>query len=208
MRQTNFLCHLFIQEKSNIAYLWVAKVCESLGLAVNLKVKLESSVQRCFQSVQWLSNVSTWPVLFKQQGSIKVWSCLWKWIMSRTKEITEDLRKRVDVARQARKGYKTISKETPQIHSQTDCVQMEEIQDHCYLPEKWSTNKDHSKAQRVIVCEVAKVLRVTSKQLKAFLTLTNVNVRESTIRRTLSNHGVHGRVARRKPLFSKNKIAC
>ncbi len=31
--------------------------------------------------------------------------------MSQTKEITEDLRKRVDVAHQARKGYKTISKE-------------------------------------------------------------------------------------------------
>ncbi len=62
---------------------------------------------------------------------------------------------------------------------------MEKIQDHCYLPEKWS-----------------KVPRVTSKQLKAFLTLTNVNVHEPTIRRTLSNHGVHDRVARRKPLFS------
>ncbi len=97
---------------------------------------------------------------------------------------------------------------TPQIHSQTDCVQMEEIQDHCYLPEKWSTNKDHSKAERVIVCEVAKVPRVISKQLKAFLTLSNVNVHEPTIRRTLSNRGVHDRVARRKPLFSKKKIAC
>ncbi len=31
--------------------------------------------------------------------------------MSQTKEITEDLGKRVDVARQARKGYKTMSKE-------------------------------------------------------------------------------------------------
>ncbi len=30
--------------------------------------------------------------------------------MSQTKEITEDLGKRVDVAHQARKGYKTISK--------------------------------------------------------------------------------------------------
>ncbi len=141
-------------------------------------------MQRCFQSVQWLSNVSTWPVLFKEQGSIKVWSCLWKWIISRTKEITEDLGKRVDVAHQARKGYKTISKEFG-LHksSQTDCVQMEEIQDHCYLPEKWSTNKDHSKAERVIVCKVAKVPRVTSKQLKAFLTLANVNVHEPTIRR-------------------------
>ncbi len=58
--------------------------------------------------------------------------------------------------------------------------------------------------ERVIICEVAKVPRVTSKQLKAFLTLANVH--EPTIRRTLSNHGVHGRVARRKPLFSKKKL--
>ncbi len=50
--------------------------------------------------------------------------------------------------------------------------------------------------------------QLTSKQLKAFLTLANVNVHEPTIRRTLSNHGVHGRVARRKPLLSKKKIAC
>ncbi len=44
--------------------------------------------------------------------------------MSQTKQITEDLGKRFDVAHQARKGYKTIS-------IQTDCVRMEEIQDHC-----------------------------------------------------------------------------
>ncbi len=58
-----------------------------------------------------------------------------------------------------------------------------------YRPSLWSTNKDRSKAERVIVCEVAKDPRVTSKQLKAFLTLANVH--ESTIRRTLSNHDVH-----------------
>ncbi len=55
-------------------------------------------------------------------------------------------------------------------------------------PQSDHTNKDHSKAEHVIVCEVAKVPRVTSKQLKAFLTLANVN--EPTIRRTLNNHGV------------------
>ncbi len=85
---------------------------------ISSSFKGEIRVQRCFQSVQWLSNVSMWPVLFKEQGSIKVWSCLWKWIMSRTKEITEDLGKRVDVAHQARKGYKTISKEF-ELHKST-----------------------------------------------------------------------------------------
>ncbi len=85
---------------------------------------------------------------------------------------------------------------------------MEEIQDHCYLPEKWSTNKDHSKAERVIVCEVEKVPRVTSKQLKAFLTLANVNVHEPTIRRTLSNHGVHGRQSCKKKATVLQKENC
>ncbi len=62
--------------------------------------------------------------------------------------------------------------------------------------------------QRSLQSRMCNSPMVTSKQLKAFLTLANVNVHEPTIRRTLSNYGVHGRVARRKPLFSKNKIAC
>ncbi len=61
--------------------------------------------------MQWLSNVRSLTLLFKEHGSINVWSCLWKSIMSRTKEITEDLGKRVDLAHQSRKGYKTNSKE-------------------------------------------------------------------------------------------------
>uniref|UniRef100_A0A671SG18 Transposase Tc1-like domain-containing protein n=1 Tax=Sinocyclocheilus anshuiensis TaxID=1608454 RepID=A0A671SG18_9TELE len=48
---------------------------------------------------------------------------------------------------------------------------------------------------------VAKNPRVTSKQ--HFLVLAN----ESTIRRTLNTHGVHGRVSRRKPLLYKKTIA-
>ncbi|XP_016383721.1 protein lin-54 homolog [Sinocyclocheilus rhinocerous] len=49
--------------------------------------------------------------------------------------------------------------------------------------------------------------RVTSKQLKASLKLANINVHESTIRTTLNNYGVHGRVATRKPLLSKKNFA-
>ncbi len=164
---------------STIAYLWMAKVCESLGLAVHLKAKLKSIGA---EVVSVSAMTKTGHVLtFDIQRSIKVWSCLWKWIMSRTKEITEDLWKRVVVVHQARKGWK-----------------MEEIQDYCYFPEKFFPKKEP-----VIVCEVAKeTSRVTSKQLKAFLTVANVH--EPTIRRTLSNHGVIDRVARRKPLFSKN----
>ncbi len=94
-------CYISVSCKS----MWISWISSSF------KGEINPSVQRCFQSVQWLSNVSLWPVLFKEQGSIKVWSCLWKWIMSLSKEIIEDLGKRVDVAHHARKSYKTISKE-------------------------------------------------------------------------------------------------
>ncbi len=80
---------------------------------------------------------------------------------------------------------------------------MEEIQDHCYLPHEWSSNKCHSKSC-VIVHEIAKDPRVTSKQLKAFFTLANVNVHNSTFGRTLNNH-VQATVARRNPLLSKKE---
>ncbi len=68
-------------------YEWISWISSSFK--GELRVHLCRGVFTC----QWLSNV-----LFKEQGSIKVWSCLWKWIMWRTKEITEDLGNRVDVA--------------------------------------------------------------------------------------------------------------
>ncbi len=63
------------------------------------------------------------------------------------------------------------------------------------LPSRDVVNQQRSLQSRI--SKVAKVSRVTFKQLKAFLTLANVNVHEPTIRRTLSNHGVHGRVTRK-----------
>ncbi len=179
----NTLSFIYSGKWSNITYLWVAKVCESLGLAVNLKVKLESICSEMF-------SVSGMSVLFKEQGSIKVWSCLWKWIMARTKEISEDLRKRVVVAHQAGKCYKTIYKEFRQI-----VYKWRKFKTTVTLPRSGPPTKITLKARRVIVREVAKDLRVTSKQLKAFLTLADVNVHESTIRRTLEKE------SRRKPLL-------
>ncbi|MBN3293577.1 TCB1 transposase, partial [Polypterus senegalus] len=74
------------------------------------------------------------------------------------------------------------------------------------LPRNGRPTKITPRARHVIVGEVTKDPRVTSKQLKASLTLANVHVHESTIRRTMNNNGVHGRVARRKPLLSKKNI--
>ncbi len=142
-------------------------------------------MQRSFHIVQWLSNVSSWPVLFKEQGSIKVWSCLWKWIMSR-KRLRRTLEKELMLIIRLEKATKPSLMSLDSTNPQSNG----EIQERRYLPEKWSTNKGHSKAECVMVCEVEKVPSVSSKQLKASLTLANCNVHEPTIRRTLSN-GVH-----------------
>ncbi len=78
------------------------------------------------------------------------------------------------------------------------------------LPSREVVNQQRSPQSRTcnrVVCEVAKVPRVTSKQLKAFLTLANVNVHEPTIRRTLSNHGVHGsHCSPKRKLLAKDHV--
>ncbi len=64
----------------------------------------------------------------------------------------------------ARKFYKTIFKEFGLYKSTVrQIVYKWRKFKTIYLPEKWSANKDHSKAEHVIVCEVAEVSRVTSK---------------------------------------------
>ncbi|XP_037532414.1 GON-4-like protein [Nematolebias whitei] len=42
---------------------------------------------------------------------------------------------------------KRCNKTLQPVHSQTDCVQMEEIQDHFYPAQEWWTNKGHSKSK-------------------------------------------------------------
>ncbi len=157
----------------------------------------------------WLSGVSLCPVLFREQGSIKVWSCFCKWIMAWTKETSEDLRKRVAVAHQAGKGYKVISKKFG-LHKSTVRLivykwrKFKTIVTH---PRSGPPTKITPKARHVIVHGFAKDPRLTSKRPKAFLILPNVNIHKSIMRRTLNNHGVHHRVAQRKPVLSKKNIA-
>ncbi len=106
-----FFVTYLIRKKYPILHIYEWQSIAFLGLAVNIKVKLECICAGVFSQCNDYQMSGTWPVLFKEKGSIKVWSCLWKWIMSQTTEINDDLGKRVDVAHQTRTGYKTISKE-------------------------------------------------------------------------------------------------
>ncbi len=106
--------------------------------------------------------------------------------MTRTKEILEDLRNSVVVTHQAGKGHKTISKEFG-LHKSTVrhiVYKWRKFKTTVTLPKNGSPTKITPKARRLIVCQVAKEPRVTSKQLKAFLTVANVNVYEFIFRRT------------------------
>ncbi len=89
----------------------MAKECESLGLAVNLKVKLESICAEVF-SVSAMTIKCQYVTCFIQRTGIYQSLIMFVEVNRvMNKGDTEDLGKRVDVAHQARKGYKTISKE-------------------------------------------------------------------------------------------------
>ncbi len=121
--------------------------------------------------------------------------------MVQTKEISEDLRRRVVVETVTKPSLKSLDSTNPQ--SDRLCTNDSRP---VALPRSGQPINITPKARCVTVCEVAMDPRVTSNQLKAILTLANVNIHESTIRKRLSNHRVNGKVARRKPLLSKNNI--
>uniref|UniRef100_A0A9J8BVU4 Uncharacterized protein n=1 Tax=Cyprinus carpio carpio TaxID=630221 RepID=A0A9J8BVU4_CYPCA len=87
---------------------------------------------------------------------------------------------------------------------QTDCVQMEEIQDHRYPPQEWSTNKEHSKSKTCKSPLCFKGLQANLGQLKAFLTLANVNVYEPIIRTTLNKNIEHFGLNQQRCLEKEN----
>ncbi len=123
----NLWYFIYWEKRSSVTYLWVTKVCESLGLEFEGEIRVHLWF-RWFKLMGWLSGVSSCPDLFKEQGSIKsahvCGSASWF-------ELRRSLRISEKELLLAGKGYKTISPRvwTPQIHSQTDCVQMEEVQD-------------------------------------------------------------------------------
>ncbi len=91
MRQEYFH-YVFIQENYPILHTceW-QRYINLIGPTANLKVKLEFICSEGFSGSGM--TIIAYPDLFKEQGSIKVWSWLWMWIMAQTKQISKDLRK-------------------------------------------------------------------------------------------------------------------
>ena len=74
------------------------------------------------------------------------------------------------------------------------------------LPRSGRPAKMTARAQSRMLNEVKKNSRVSAKDLQKSLEDANIYFDESTIRKTLSKNGVHGRTPRKKPLLSKKTL--
>lgn len=112
--------------------------------------------------------------------------------MPRSKEIPEDIRKKVVEAYETGKGYKLISKAVglPKTTVRAILRKWKRFGTVVTLPRSGRPSKISPGARREIIREVMKNPCMTSKDLQATLASSNICVHHSTIRRIL---GVHGR---------------
>ncbi|XP_040177692.1 uncharacterized protein LOC120909937 isoform X2 [Rana temporaria] len=108
--------------------------------------------------------------------------------LGRSKEIPEDLRKQVVEAHKSGKGYKKIAKNL-NMHLSTVrkiVYKWKKFSTVATLPRSGRPTKISAKARNTILKHIRDNTMVTAKDLKASLALDNINVHESTIRKTLS----------------------
>lgn len=112
--------------------------------------------------------------------------------MPRSREISEELRKKVVEAHQSGKGYKLISKALGLSKTTVRAIlhKWKKFGTVMNLPRSGRPPKILPKTRREIIREVMKNPSTTSKDLQAALAAANIVVHDSTIRRIL---GVHGR---------------
>ena len=129
--------------------------------------------------------------------------------MPRSRELSERLRRSIVDAHISGEGYRVISKRF-NVHIST--VRQ--------IVNKWKAEgtvlslnrtglprKIRDKSKRKLAGKVAADPRLTSKDLQETLAAANIHCLRSTIRRALNDSGIHGRVARKKPLLSKKHKA-
>lgn len=125
--------------------------------------------------------------------------------MGKAKELSKDLREKVIELYKTGKGYRKISK---QLRMPISSVQT--------LIKKWKMResvetksrsgrptKISATTARKIVWDAKKNPQITSAEIQDSLKKSGVVVSRCTIRRHLKKNGLHGRVARRKPLLRK-----
>ena len=120
--------------------------------------------------------------------------------MPRSKEISDDLRKRVVNAHLSGDGCKNISKRWSLHPSTVRQIVYKWKQHHktVTLPRSGRPAKMTPKVTRKVIREVKKNPRLTSQNIKASLASDGIHADASTVRNTLAKNGLHGRVGRKK----------
>uniref|UniRef100_A0A3P8W165 Uncharacterized protein n=1 Tax=Cynoglossus semilaevis TaxID=244447 RepID=A0A3P8W165_CYNSE len=124
----------------------------------------------------------------------------------RRRELSQDIRKKIIDKHLKGKGYKTISKQL-EVPVTTVPHIIQKFKTHgtvANLPGRGRKRKIDDKLKRRIVRIVSKEPRTTSKEIKGELQGQGTSVSDRTIRRCLSQSGLHGRRPRRTPLLKKN----
>ncbi len=137
-------------------------------------------------------------------------TCLTKWsvlkeqhIMPQSKEIQEQMRKKVVDMYQSGKGYKAISRALGLQRTTVRAIihKWRKLVTVVNLPRSGRPTKITPRAQWRLIQEVIKEPRTTSKELQGSLASINVSVHDSTIRKRLGKNGIHGRVPRQNNLI-------
>ncbi|XP_053577468.1 uncharacterized protein LOC128666737 isoform X3 [Bombina bombina] len=110
--------------------------------------------------------------------------------MPRRKDICNDLREAIVAAHQSGKGYKAISKQFKVHHSTVRKIiyKWKTFKTVANLPRSGRPSKFTPRSDRAMLREIAKKPRVTSQTLQASVSMLNVKVHNSTIRKRLNKY--------------------
>ncbi|XP_018424883.1 PREDICTED: uncharacterized protein LOC108797728 [Nanorana parkeri] len=157
----------------------------------NIQVKEEQTSSGEEDTSSWegdLRNIETGVDKDSAVNQLKRGRDMSKCNIGRSKEISEDLRKQVVEAHKSGKGYKRIAKDLD-LHRSTVrqiVYKWKKFSTVTTLPRSGRPTKISARARRTILKHMTENPRVTAKDLKASLALDNINVHESTIRKTLN----------------------
>lgn len=125
--------------------------------------------------------------------------------MGKSKQLSKDLREKVVQLHKSGSGYKKIAKQLimPVSTVQTIIKKWKTRGTTDIKPRSGRPSKISPTTARKIVRDVKKTPRLTSQEIQQSLKESHVEVSSSTVRRHMGKYGLHGRVARKKPLLRK-----
>lgn len=125
--------------------------------------------------------------------------------MGKAKQLPKDLREKVVQLHKSGSGYKKIAKQLimPVSTVQTIIKKWKARGTTDIKPRSGRPSKIFPTTARKIVRDVKKTPQLTSREIQQSLKESHVDVSSCTVRRHIRKNGLHGRVARKKPLLRK-----